>query len=284
MPPTIVQIIPISVDAKGSVAKSRVGTTIKEEYRILSNTAHSNGAEILNAISAEQNLALGDPYPGSTNAVLKTISAKRTGSDRQPGGPYVWMVTLEYAPETETERKTQECKISVTTETSDETDGRFDRLGALNINSAGDFFEEKLPLKNILLVFRYQLNYIDNPNQDLMGVVWHTNSDLWHGLPAGSCLVRSISTDRSKDEEGVYYWATGIEIAYNPNGWKLRKADCGFYTLEGRILDDAGAPAESPRLLDGQGQINQSGSPIMMEFDLYDQTLFSAMNLPNPFA
>lgn len=285
--PTIVNIYPLSVDAKGTIAKDRIGTTIKEEYRVVSNTTHSNGAEILNYITTEKNLALGDPYPGSTNAVLKSISAKRTGSDRQAGGPFVWNVSLEYAPVDQTDKKNEEAKISVSTETNDETDGRYDRTKPnpqLNINSAGDFFEDKLPLKNVLVIFRYTLNYIDNPNQNIIGVVWHTNSAPWHGLPKGTCLVRSFSTDRQKDEEGFYFWSTSIEIAYNPNGWTYQKADCGFYDNDGRILDDQGAPVEKAQLLDGEGNRSQSGNPVLLPFTLYEETNFSQMNLPDPFA
>lgn len=284
---SIVDWIPISVDSKGSAAKGRIGTTIREEYRMVSDSDADDGAAVLNHIATELGYNLGDYHTSSSNALLKSISAKRTGSDKQAGGPFVWHVTLEYAPSDEIDDKhTDRCKISVSTETNDETDGRYDRKYVLNVNSAGDFFEDKLPLKNAMLVFRYELDYApgDNPNRNLMDVFLHTNSDVWHTLPAGTCLVRSISTTRQYDDQlEKYYWHAAIEIAYNPNGWKYKKADCGFYDNNGRILDDQGAPVEKAQLLDGSGYRNYTGNPVMREFDLYNEVAFSGMSLPSPF-
>ena len=284
---SIVDWIPISVDSKGSAAKGRIGTTIREEYRMVSDSDADDGAAVLNNIATELGYHLGDYHTSSSNALLKSISAKRTGSDKQADGPFVWHVTLEYAPSDEIDDKhTDRCKISVSTETNDETDGRFDRKNVLNVNSVGDFFEDKLPLKNPMLVFRYELDYApgDNPNSDLINVFLCTNSGAWHGLAKGTCLVRSISTTRQYDDQlEAYYWHAAIEIAYNPNGWKYKKANCGFYDINGRILDDDGAPVEKAQLLNLNGTRNYSGEPVMMEFDLYNETSFSVMGLPSPF-
>lgn len=296
----ITQIIPISTDGKisavyktggegGEPVISQVTQTAREEYRVTSNAASVNVADIYNEWLAAGGSDVGTWYPGA-DSVLKSLSFKRSGSDRQEGGPFVWHVTCDFAKPEDVQNQQKDCKISVSTETNDETDGRYDMSTPpeLNINSAGDFFEDKLPLKNKLLIFRYSLNYFDNPNKDLMGVYLCTNTAAWHGLPAGSCLVRNISTDRQKksEKEGggdIFFWATNIEIAYNPNGWKYKKADCGFYTLDGRILDDQGAPVESAKLLNGSGYINTSGTPVYREFQLYGTADFAQMNLPCPF-
>lgn len=296
---SITQIIPLSTDGKISGVYrsggegedpviSSVTQTAREEYRVVSDAASVNVADIYAEWLAAGGSDIGAWYPGA-DSILKTISFKRSGSDRQAGGPYVWQVTCEFAKPEDVTDKQNDCKIAVSTETNDETDGRYDLNDDLNINSAGDFFDDKLPLKNKLLIFRYTLNYFDNPNSMLMGVYLCTNSAAWHGLEAGKCLVRNISTDRQKhtEKEGggsFYFWQTNIEIAYNPNGWIYKKADCGYYDNDGRILDDQGAPVESAQLLDGYGNRNYSDTPVWREFTLYGSTDFSQMKLPDPFA
>ncbi|MCR5360336.1 MAG: hypothetical protein K6E55_10680 [Thermoguttaceae bacterium] len=294
----VVEIYALSVDAKGTIAKSRIGTTVKEEYRVVDDYFYNNVPGFMNSLvssspvwdgNVQRSLALGSPHPGSSNAVLKSISAKRTGSDKQEGGPFVWNVTLEYAPEDETEqsKRNEVTRITVFTETNNDTDGRRDWLGNLNVNSAGEFFADKLPLKNVLVIIRYQVNYINNPNADLKNVVWHTNADAWCGLGAGTCLVRSISTEREKDEDGFYYWRTTLEIAHNPKGWLFQKPDCGFYDNHGRILDEIGAPVERAKLLNGLGELlDDIEHPVLRDFTLFPVCNFTETfdYLPDPFA
>lgn len=302
----IIQVIQLNTDTKTSAVFKRgdeppvVTQTIREEYRAVSDTVWCNAEDIYLEWLEAGFGDLGSEYPTSQNAVLKSLSFKRDGKDRQQGGPYVWHVTAEFSPPDQYDDKQNDVKISVSTETNDETDGRTDWEGNLNVNSAGDFFEDKLPVKNRLLIFRYTINYFDNPNWDLLDVYMKTNSAEWYGLPRGTCLVRNISTERIKSpEKGFYYWQTQIEIAYNPrmvgtiynpetDGWTYVKADCGFYTNDGRILDDQGAPVEKAKLLDGQGDLNTSGDPVLLPFKLYGEVDFGdethGLNLPSPFA
>ena len=302
----VVDVYALSVDAKGTIAKNRIGTTIKEEYRIVDNAFYNNVPGFMNSLVADspiydnvgghavqRELELGAPHPGSSNAVLKSISAKRSGSDKQKDGPFVWNVTLEYAPEDEVDKKDTDCKISMSVETNDETDGRTDVEGNLNVNTVGDFFEDKLPLKNKILVIRFQKNFGTNPCgaratasgtalQTMMNCV--NSQTLWERLEAGTVLLRSFSCDRNKDSDGVYYWATTIEMAYNPDGWILKKANCGFYDIHGRILDDEGAPVERAKLLDEYGEVDENTSdPYMKEFTLYESAPLHNINIPDPF-
>lgn len=303
----VVQIIALSVDAKGTVAKNRIGTTIKEEYRIVDNEYYNNVPGFMNSlvdnspvyddvngVSVQRDLELGAPHPGSSNAVLKSISAKRSGGDKQAGGPFVWSVTLEYSPEDQTEKDT-DCKISMSVETNDETDGRTDVEGNLNVNTVGDFFEDKIPLKNKVLVIRFQKNFGTNPCgktaiengtalQTMMNCV--NRFPLWGRLAEETVLLRSFSCDRNKDADGRYYWATTIEMAYKPDGWNLLKANCGFYDRNGRILDEQGAPVEKAKLLSRNGDVidPMTAEPYLCEFVLYKTARLEMINLPNPFA
>jgi len=276
----VIRVIPLSTEGRSNDK----GATVREEYRCVDNSARVNAAEFFANWLAAGGCDIGAWYPGAENCVCRQITTKREGKDKEKDGA-VWHVTVEFGPAEEVKDRENDCKIRVSTETNDETDGRYDLEQKLNVNSAGDFFEEKLPVRNNLLIFSYDLTYGNNPIPSFRTMVWTVNTAAWHGLPAGTCLLRSLSCERSKDnEQGKYIWPTQIEIAYNPNGWKLKKADCGFYTNNGRILDDEGAPIETAQLLNGSGELNTSGNPVLLEFVIYGTSDFGIMNLPDPFA
>lgn len=306
----IVQAIQLSSDSKVTGkfdldSESYATQTIKEDWRIVSDTVSKNAIDIYNEWLATGGSDIGDYYaanagedePGAS-AVCSAISFKRTGSDRQKDGPFVWNVSVEFSkPEDQTD--SDETEISVSAELNDETDGRYDINDAPNVNSAYDFFEDKLPLKNKIIVFRYQKNYTDNPlnphrgTPSIMIGLNCINSTAWpagdpYALDPETCLLRSVSVSRKRHPKaGYFYWPTTIEIAYNPNGWKYKKADCGFYTRDGaRILNEEGAPVEKAQLLDGAGNVlpRDSSTAEFCEFDLYGTFDLNALNLPSPFA
>ena len=154
----VIRVIPLSIEGRSNDK----GATVREEYRCVDNSARDNAAEFFANWLAAGGCDIGAWYPGAENCVCRQITTKREGKDKEKDGA-VWHVTVEFGPAEEVKDRENDCKIRVSTETNDETDGRYDREQKLNVNSAGDFFEEKLPVRNSLLIFSYGLTYGNNP-------------------------------------------------------------------------------------------------------------------------
>ena len=119
------------------------------------------------------------------------------------------------------------------------------------------------------------------PKDLAMNYVNAVNSDSWSGFPPGTLKVQSISGQleiEQVDGDEVTYWQISIDIAYRPEGWKLKLWDVGFNELSNgkrkKVLDRLNEPVSDPVALSG-GVAKPAGSPPdMLQFTVYNSVAF----------
>lgn len=158
--------------------------------------------------------------------------------------------------------------------------------GLWNVNSLGDFFSDPLIFKYGILNLQYQFREYANPlalSRDFFQAI---NDASWYGFDRDTVKCSDISFNATSTTSGTYYDTT-YKLQYRPRGWKIDKADSGFYYAAGgvvhRALNADGSPTSDPVLLNGQGGLLASGSPVFRYFRMNPEKNFDALDLPDPF-
>lgn len=156
-----------------------------------------------------------------------------------------------------------------------------------NVNSAGDFYADPLVFKSGILNLTYQIREYENPLWKSEAFFQMVNSVEWFTFPAGTVKVADISFNATTTRQRGTYYDTTYKLQYRPRGWRIEKADAGFYFLSYgryvRALHSDGSPTEEPILLNGAGSPLNSGAPYFNYFRMnYSGDLY-ALGLPDPF-
>lgn len=285
----------LSEDA--AITTSYGGMTVRREYRVIDDAVKDDSWQLFQNWKAygkvnpdtgntEYGEKPGDAYFGNSQTLCKTVKPKREGKDKDGKGGYYWIVTVEYQPNdfqsSSTFTDTTQ-KITYSSGEDDNTDGRYDLDGKPNVNSVGDFFENKLPLKNIFHVYNYSFTATATQAQLIYSANNTTNSDIWFTRPIGTCLLRNFKADRFLYTQNEFRYNVSFEIAYNLNGWKYYQADCGYYDDNGPLYEEDGAQRSTPELLDGNGEVLPPGDdPFLIDFKIYGSSSFTALTLDDP--
>lgn len=267
------------------------GPEVIREYRMGTNMAGSDSYTFLmGPYSAAGYPALGEQYAPDVEIFVSEVSAQRTGSDRETDHNdnetplAVWKVTVKWTPITGLENKWPEGEdiydVSVFGEEVD-LDGRYDWAGQANVNTAGEFYEDKLPIKAPVTVVRLTAKELSPPDMTLHKAV---NDAAWWNGAAGFWLCRNVSGEFVHAENALY-WKNTYEFAYNPLSWTLWKASSGYYhrgQVSGvesgsrmRNINDDGSENIRPCLLDANGaELPEGSSPYYQGFQIYHAYAF----------
>lgn len=122
------------------------------------------------------------------------------------------------------------------------------------------------------------------PKALAMSCINAVNSDSWSGFPAGTLKVQGLSGQREIEQVNnteIPYWSISVEIAYRPEGWKLKLWDVGYNEIVGgkrrRILDELREPVSDPVALSNGSAKTAGQPPDMLEFKLYREVPFSGL-------
>lgn len=287
------------------------GATIRQEFQAVDDEIKDNSIAAYNAAWAWTDAhpdagvkipKSGGYYSGYPSTRVKNIKIKRAGQDRQEievNGQrktgYVWSITAEYGPYKPNQHTFSDgsAKISARNEYIDHPEGRFDLDGKWNCSTLGEWFAEPLPLKDKVKVWTFQTYSWRNPSY-LTYLYDNCVNDAPHwGFPEGTLLCRNIREERLFNTSiGIYYWNVNLEVAYNPQGWLLKKANAGFYAYDVEsdevlpIYGNDGTLVSKPQLLNENGTVMEDSScsaePHWLDFRIYETADFSALNLPDP--
>lgn len=289
------------------------GATIRQEFQVVDDansdnsvTAYDDAWQWCDAhYDAEKPVTIpkvGGYYFGYPSTRVKSIKVKRSGRDKQEiavGGKkvtgYVWTITAEYGPYKPSNKSYTDgtAKISARNEYIDRPDGRFDLDGKWNCSTLGEWFAEPLPIKDKVKVWTFQTYFMRNPAYLTYRFDNCVNDAPHWGFPEGTLLCRNIREERLFNTSvGVHYWNVNLEIAYNPQGWLLRKANAGFYALDAEsdevlpIYGNDGTLISKPQLLNENGTVLEDASyaaePCWLDFRIYETADFSVLGLPDP--
>ena len=289
----IVQRIRISEEA--SVSDKYGGFTVKREYRIADDSVKTSIDDIFTNWKAYRQVdgeggnyygeKPGDFLPGNSQTVCSSVRFQRAGSDTD-GTLFYWKVTVEFKPrdsQITTTVTDLSQSISFSDEENDETDGRWDVDGNLNVNSAGYFLDKKLPIKNHIHVYSYSAELFRADAQLIYDASGMVNSREWFERGAGTCLIRNVKITRFLASSNTYKYRTSWEVAVNPNGWKYLQLDCGTRDNNGIIYGDKGEPIEESVPLDGTGeQLDDGDDPVFLEFNIYESVDFDGLPISEP--
>lgn len=290
----IVQRIRLSEEA--SVSEKYGGFTVKREYKIADDSVKTDIESIYaNWIAYRQvdgeggnnyGEKPGDFLPGNYQTVCSNVRFQRAGSDTD-GTLFYWKVTVEFKPrdsQSSTTVTDLSQQISFSDEENEETDGRWDADGNLNVNSAGYFLDKKLPMKNHIHIYSYSADLSGTDAQTLYSATGKVNSDNWFGRAAGTCLLRNVkATKYLADNTPTYKYKTSWEVAYDPTGWKYLQLDCGTRDNNGIIYGEKGEPIEESVPLDGTGeQLDDGNDPVFLEFNIYESVDFDGLPISEP--
>ena len=278
------------------------GPEITREYRFGEDAVSDDAYGFLAGPYTSQGYpVLGEQYAPDVEIYVDDVQAQRTGEDKEYCAEasdsnqtlHVWKVTVKYSGLELNENHFEDTEIfdvSIFGESVD-MDGRYDCGDGVNDpkankNSAGEFFEDKLPMQSPVIVVRLSVKSVSPPDVDLHRKV---NSGTWWGGAATTWLCRNVSGEYVHNEKEAY-WKNTYEFAYNAENWQLKKADSGYYHYEQatggservRNINEDGSENIRPVLLDGSGGILPEGSePEYICFDVYQRCAFPA-SLPCP--
>jgi len=257
---------------------------------------------------------IGQQYDEYTEIFVDDIQAVRAGEDKEfdhagygenpTGTLFVWKVTVKFAPPeytklTEDNNDYEIFDVSIFGEGVD-MDGRFDAEGHANVNTAGEFYEDRLPMQAPVVVVRLSVKTYSPPDVSLHRTV---NNDTWWGAAAKKWLCRNVSGEYVHNAT-ERYWKNTYEFACINHpylNWQLWKASSGYYHRSQesgidsgsrvRNINDDGSENVRPVLLNAAGGLlNGDGSPPQSQndeqvwyqyFDIYQSAAFP--NFPNPW-
>lgn len=158
------------------------------------------------------------------------------------------------------------------------------------LNSAGLYFDPPAEVDDsrpVLSISRNEAGF--NP---ALAIEYQDsiNSDSFFGASARQVKLAGISSTR-QFENNVIFWRTNYEFHFRREGWKLALLDQGRYDnlgvpimekdADGTLIQ--GSHVADPVPLNGLGQRKENPSPtnvVYLEFDVYKERSFSALNLP----
>lgn len=274
---------------------SETSNSVKFDYEVLESANKDDPISLYKDLVGGGYLRdIGSYYPGQYNLMLKSIRPTRSAGkssmkrdDVSGEKCYVWKVTVDYSkPESSDDAGNQQAaRIDASTESVDvalacDLDGRW------NTNSAGEWFSDPLIFKQPNRVWSFQRREYYNPEQKASWFLYRLNQNAIWGCDPYTLYCREIRTSHSCSD---IYWDVTYEIAFRIDGWLIRKADCGYCTLSDgalwRILNDDGSPLETPKLLNGYGQILSDGQPpVYRDYRCNGLNDFSKLELPDPFS
>lgn len=273
--------------------KERTGTVT---WNVLDQWNKRHPMELLEAFPIKVGHRYVDGITGHTYGGMyaQSVTAKPDGMRNKR---YSWIVTVEYGPKATPEQEQPSVKDSQTISASTEFHEVAcfaDYDGQWNANSAGQFFEDALIDERPVRVFRWKRKEYFNPEKKAAQYERSINAEPIWGFPPATLFCRSITTTQNisyYDELGSLQtsaWDVDYEIAYNPEGWFIIKADCGYYALNKQseletIRNEDGSPIETPYLLDGRGRVLSKGAtPITRPYRMIRWQLFSGLRLRSP--
>lgn len=272
---------------KTSITSNRGYLSGTLEYEVLSDAySGSSKTDVANILSADGLPFYGEQYGNSrARGCITTLQALRSGSDIIDG-KYKWTVTATVAQSSGQESSSSGTPEFTSISRSSEVIQRVraaDVNGLVNMNSAGDMYEDGLVQQVPIPVWTFTAKYPFNPERLWSQYEKNINSAPLWGFDVGTLLFDSLSYSHNV---GISSWDTRIVIKANLFGWNTLKADAGFYYLYNgypvRILNDDGSPKETPTLLNGMGGI--SNVAVYKEFQNQPAFDMSILGLPNPIA
>lgn len=263
----------------------------------------------VDALSAPQIPAMGDPYPG--DSTLRVVSKDATalednptifdvvviystgeaggpgGGEEDPPNPLDLPAVISYGYA----ESTVPAKFTV------------DDLGAVQlnagdaiVNSAGDPFDpppERLVFDTVFTIRKNRASLNVIAFDVYQGAV---NSDTWSGFAPGTCRLRMTATEETS--QGIDFYAVEYQVTvitntgFTDDAQDLHLVDEGFRYIDSEgdkveVLDDRGEKATVPALLNGSGGLATgyaSGAtvivPTILDFQVDRHLPFAAFPVP----
>lgn len=275
-------------------AAAGITTEINRHYVIETNDASHNQPYILNIAPQFGVPRQGDVHPQNSQAyVLKRDPRLMDGSKT------TWGMTVGYSTDFNRQTGTgagPPTQRTVSTRKIDVVITRDVLTDELMQTSAGERFSPAdLVFQRTHRVVTYTRNE-SSFNENVADLyVNRVNNTPWKGKASKTVLCQDISATETfvqQDQTLVPFWKVTYHFEHNPDDWKHRPLDAGFFEKPGlggglgntRIEDGNGLRYTEPWPLDGNGKaLTQAqvtaGNAFIREYDVYQLANFNNLGL-----
>lgn len=163
----------------------------------------------------------------------------------------------------------------------------FDKTGAPIQNSAFDRFGDPVTIDDHITTMIVTRNEPVSGFDVLLASDFSDtiNDATWNGIPAGHAKMGIITTSEEQydSNQQIWYYKVTYPIQISRKFWRKELLDHGYNELHKggrRPIMIEGQPAADPVPLDGSGtRLAPGGTPVTLNFDVYDETDWSGLNI-----
>lgn len=250
-------------------------------YQVESDDPAGSEAEVLTYVEGQVGL-IGTAHPDDDGAFLRSIRIQEDADDGCS-----WSVTCEYGPWEAREESPLDEPPEVSIDWAPrERIAERDYNGVAVVNSANDPFDPAIVRDDTRVVIRVSTNEAIYPLQ-LASAYRDTVNDAAVTIDGVTFAAKTIKAAAPKARRQYhpsvgFYWRIDYEFEIAPETWVHKQIDNGFRylasaTVRKQALTDDGQPVSAPVLLDGSGgRLAPNGTPVVLEFDLYEPKDFQA--------
>lgn len=152
------------------------------------------------------------------------------------------------------------------------------------LNSAEDYFDPPVTRDDsrpVMRIARNEKTFDPAISYQFKDAV---NKNSFFGADPGTVKCADIAADLVFNPDIGWFYSVSYDFEYNPDGWEKRILDQGMKYLDASgnksPVTEAGKPASSPVLLDGDGGILPVGAdPVFLTYKVYPEEDFDILNL-----
>jgi hypothetical protein len=253
--------------------------TYKRTFQVITNNRYDTAVDVFEEVA----ITIADVHPLDAFAYCLTVDINCVTEDG-----IGWTAQYDYGPppdpgNPDNQDPTQQPPEFSWTGIQFERPVDFDRDGKAIVNKAGDVFQTPVmrdDSRPMLQVVRNQLTFNPSLAWRLRDVV---NSSEFLGAPAGKVKSSYPTASRRWSNEYGFYWVVTYQFTFDSDGFSKKLLNQGLREKAEDELKNIvvqGVPITEPVLLTEDGeQAEPDAPPVVLEFEVYNETDFSVFNL-----
>ena len=207
------------------------------------------------------------------------------------GTPTDWIVTAEYSPwpagQFDSNPTSWKIRVRFGGERLDKVVD-FDKSGVPIKNSAGDRFGDPVVIDDSLRTMVITRNELVSTYDPEVSAKYSNtiNNATWNSFATNRCKFGIIETSEEQFDSNnqVWYYTVTYPVSVERTGkvWTKKLLDQGYNILVSGTPTPymvKGQPVSDPVALNGSGGVLGSGSPVTLEFDVYDDVDWTPLGI-----